>query len=196
MSMKDEKNRIAMGSCDIYMTEFTGSTFADIPEDSVLETAANLIGRTKDGATFSYNTTSYTAKSDDGIAQRTEITEQTVTLAFGLITWNGNTIQKIIPTAVVVVQAIEGSEKKRRRTTGKSIGNADGKVYVVRAVHKDKVKGDVKYTIIGKNLEGFSAAYKPGAETTITPTITAEPDGNGDLFIIDEYDVEGTVSGS
>lgn len=196
MAMKNEKNRIAMGSCDIYMTEFTGSTFADIPDDSTLETEENFIGRTKDGATFTYNTSSYTAKSDDGIAQRTEITEQTVTLSFGLITWNGDTIQKLIPTANVVLQAIEGSEKKRRRTTGKSLSNADGKVYIIRAVHKDKVKGDVKYTIIGKNLEGFSAAYKPGTETTITPTITAEPDGNGDLFIIDEYDVEETETES
>ncbi len=194
MALKNEKNRIAMGSVDIYMTEFTGKTFADIPNDAALETAENLIGRTKDGATFTYNATSYTAKSDDGIAQRTEITDQTVTLSFGLITWNGNTIQKLIPTASVVVQSVEGSGKKRRRTTGKSLSNADGKVYVIRAVHKDEVKGDVRYTIIGKNLEGFSAAYKPGTETTITPTITAEPDDNGDLFITDEDDVEETVT--
>ncbi len=194
MALKNEKNRIAMGSVDIYMTEFTGKTFGDIPDDTALETAENLIGRTKDGAAFTYSTTSYTAKSDDGIAQRTEITDQTVTLSFGLITWNGNTIQKLIPTASVVVQSVEGSGKKRRRTTGKSLSNADGKVYIIRAVHKDKVKGDVRYTIIGKNLEGFSAAYKPGTETTITPTITAEPDDNGDLFIIDEDDVEETVT--
>lgn len=188
MAMKSEKNRIAMGSCDIYMIEFTGKTFEDIPNDAALEMEANLIGRTKDGATFTHTTASYTAKSDDGIAQRTEMTEQTVTLSFGLITWNGRTIEKIVPTAIASNITVEGTDKKRRRTVGKSLSSADGKLYVVRAVHKDKVKGDVRYTIIGKNLDGFSAAYKPGVECTITPTITAEPDDNGDLYIIDEDD--------
>ncbi|MBQ1463300.1 MAG: hypothetical protein IIZ18_00680, partial [Ruminococcus sp.] len=89
--MKREVNRIAMGSVDIYMQEFTGSAVSDIPADTVLETDENLIGRTKDGGDITYTTNYYNVKSDDGKAARNEMTDDSATFSFGLITWNGDT---------------------------------------------------------------------------------------------------------
>lgn len=183
--MKEENKRIAIGSVDIYMIVFTGTAIADIPADNVIETEANHIGRTKDGGEITYSPTFYTAKSDDGKASRTEMTDDAATVSFGLITWNGDTIAKIVPTASVTI-----SGGKRRTVIG-GVANKDDKVYLIRALHKDKVKGDVRFTFIGKNVNGFAASYKPSQETTITPSITVEPFDDGRLIVMDESDVVG-----
>lgn len=183
--MKKEINRIAIGSVDIYMQEWTGASVNDIPKDDVIETEANLIGRTKDGGEITYTTTFYSVKSDDGKAGRNEMVDDSASVSFGLITWNGDTITKIIPTA-----ASSTSEGKRRTLIG-GVANKNDKIYLIRAVHKDKEKGDVRYTIIGKNVNGFAAAYKPGQETTITPNVSAEPFDDGRLIVLDEDDIDG-----
>ncbi len=184
MAKLKEKRRIAMGSVDIYCTEWAGNSVADIPTDAEIETEANRIAYTKDGGVITYKPTFYTAKSDDGEVKRTELVEEEVTVSFGLITWNGDTIQKLVPTASVTVK-----DGKRRTEIG-GIKNADGKTYLFRAVHKDKVKGDVRYTFIGRNTQGFAATYKPGQETVITPEIACDPFDNGRLIIMDEDDID------
>lgn len=183
--MNQEINRIAIGSVDVYMIEFAGTSINDIPADNVIETESNLIGRTKDGGELTYSTSFYNAKSDDGKAGRNEMTDDSATFSFGLITWNGDTITKIVPTATATF-----SGTKRRTLIG-GAANKNETVYLIRAVHKDKVKGDVRYTFLGKNVNGFAAAYKPGAETTITPNITAEPFDNGRLIVMDEDNAIG-----
>lgn len=182
--MKKEVDRIALGSVDIYIKEFEGTSIDDIPEDSAIEIESNFIGRTKNGGEVSYQSTYYTAKSDDGKAKRSELTEEAVSISFGIITWNGDAIVKLVPTAESKVTS------GKRRTLIGGVTNANGKTYLVRAVHKDKIKGDVRYTIIGKNVQGFAAAYKPSQESTITPQIEADPFDDGRLLIIDEDNVD------
>lgn len=186
VTMEKELNRIAIGSVDIYIQEFSGSSMEDIPEDSAIEIEDNLIGRTKDGGEISYTMNYFTAKSDDGKASRSDLTEDSAYISFGVITWNGNTVVKLIETAESKV------ESGKRRTLIGGVSNVNGKTYLVRAVHKDKVKGDVKYTLIGKNVSGFAASYKPGTPSTITPRIDAKPFNNGRLIIMDEFNVDTT----
>lgn len=182
---KSEKETIAIGSVDIYMIEATSNKIEDIPADNIIEAPENHVGRTKDGGTLTYTPTYYTAKSDDGKASRTELTEETASLAFGLITFDEETIGKMIPTSRT---SITGGKS---RTLIGGIENNNGKVYLVRAVHKDKEKGDIRYTIIGKNVSGFLASYKPNQETTITPSITAEPFEDGTLAVRDYSNTVG-----
>lgn len=179
-----ENRRIALGSADIYCVGFEGNSYADIPTDEDIEKEENLIGRTKDGCTVTYSPTFYTAKSDDGEAKRTELTEEEAKVSFGLITWNGDTIQKLVPTADVEIKDGE------RITSIGGIKNADGKIYLFRLLHKDPVKGDVRFTFIGKNVQGFAAAYKPGQESVITPEIECDPFDNGRLIVMREKDVD------
>lgn len=183
MSAKTRKaiNAIPMGSLDIYMTEFEGTTIADIPSNEELEKEENLIGRTKDGGTLTYKPTYYNAKSDDGKASRTVLTEEDVTISFGIITRNENATPKLVSTATV----IENEDGSRRTLIG-GIEKDDGKIYVCRAVHKDKVAGDMRFTIVGRNLEGIIMAFKPGQENVVTPTVTAEPFEDGTLLVMDE----------
>lgn len=187
-TMKPEINRIPLGSCDVYVTEWTGSAVSDIPEDSAIEVDGNLIGRTKDGAELEYQQTYYSAKSDDGKASRTEMTDDSAYMSWGLITWNGAGITKLISTASATTSG-SGTAMKRRTLIG-GAANDNGKTYLFRAVHKDKVKGDVRYTMIGKNINGFAAAYKPGQATTITPRVQAEPFSDGCLLVMDEDKID------
>ncbi|MBR6995342.1 MAG: hypothetical protein IKH96_04905 [Ruminococcus sp.] len=183
-----EKDRIAIGSVDIYVTEWTGTAISDIPEDATLEVDANLIGRTKDGAEFEYQTTWFSVKSDDGKASRNELVEDNGYMSFGLITWNGDTLTKLISTASATVSGTGASAKRKTKIGG--VCNDNGKTYLFRAVHKDKKKGDVRYTMIGKNVNGFAASYRNGQATTITPRIQAEPFSDGSLLIKDEENID------
>ena len=75
-TMKPEINRIPLGSVDLYIMEWTGSSVSDIPADNEIEIDANFVGRTKDGGEVEYQATWYTAKSDDGKASRSEMTDE------------------------------------------------------------------------------------------------------------------------
>lgn len=161
--------------------EFEGNAYADVPTNEELEKEENRIGRTKDGCSVTYKPTYYTAKSDDGKASRTVLTDEEVTIAFGIITQNENATPKLVSTATVT----ENEDGSRRILIG-GIEKDDGKIYVCRAVHKDKIAEDMRFTIIGRNLEGLVLAFKPGQENVVTPTVTAEPFEDGTLLIIDD----------
>lgn len=180
-----ELNKIPLGSMDFYVVEFTGT----IPTDKALEVEANMIGRTKNGATVNYTTTWYVAESDDGKAKKRKITGENMAISYGNITWNGNTLQKLIATARVT----EADNKRTAKIGG--IDNDNGKRYLIRGVHKDKVDGDIRITGVGVNTSGWEAAFSPTQETIITPTFELEPklDSDGTLLIYEEEIIEAAA---
>ena len=88
--------RIILGSGKLYMTEFTGKT---IPEDSAIETADNMLGAVKGGASIEYKPTFYTAKDDLGLTMKSKLTEETATLKAGVMTLDGTKFEKLCSTA-------------------------------------------------------------------------------------------------
>lgn len=181
-----ELNRIPLGSMDFYVVEFSGT----IPQDSAIETESNMIGRTKNGGTVNYSSTWYEAASDDGKARKRKLTAESASISYGNITWNGNTISKLVATA-------RTSEESNKRTTKiGGIVNDNGKRYLIRGVHKDPVDGDVRITGVGVNTGGWEAIYSPTQETIITPTFELEPklDNDGTLLIYEEEVVEAAVA--
>lgn len=181
-----ELNRIPLGSMDFYVVEFSGT----IPQDSVIETESNMIGRTKNGGTVNYSSTWYEAASDDGKARKRKLTAESASISYGNITWNGNTISKLVATA-------RTSEESNKRTTKiGGIVNDNGKRYLIRGVHKDPVDGDVRITGVGVNTGGWEAIYSPTQETIITPTFELEPklDSEGTLLIYEEEVVEAATA--
>lgn len=178
---KDEMKRIVLGSGDIYSAEFSG----EIPEDAVLETKTNMMGHIQGGASVEYSPSFYTAKSDNGIAKKTIITDEVVKLKLGLITWNTKVLEKITATG-----RCSESEGKRTFKLG-GTDNMKDTNYLFRFVHKDPVDGDVRITIVGSNQAGFSIAFAKDKETTINPEIEAVPlDDTGTLLIYEEEILE------
>ncbi len=177
-----ELNKIPLGSMDFYITEWTG----EIPSDEELEVEKNMIGRTKNGATVSYTANWYTAESDDGKAKKRRLTGESASVSYGNITWNSMTIEKLVATA-----RTEEKDGKRITKIG-GIENDNGKRYLIRGVHHDKVDGDIRVTGVGVNTGGWEAVFKPDSETVITPTFELEPsiDDTGTLLIYEEEIIE------
>lgn len=179
-----EINKIPLGSMDFFVTEYTGS----IPSDSELEAEANMIGRTKNGANISYTAQWYTAVSDDGKAKKRKLTGEDMTVGYGAITWNANTISKLIATARVT----EADGKRTAKIGG--LTNDNGKRYIIRGVHHDKIDGDIRITGIGVNTGGWESAFSPTSETIVNSSFELDPlDEDGTLLIYEEEIIEAAV---
>lgn len=176
-------DRIVLGSGYMYCTEFTGGS---IPADTDIEIAANRLGYIKGGATLAYSATTYKAIDDYGKVSKTITTEENATLKTGIMTWNTETLKKLVSRARLTTTAATSSAPGKR--TLKIGGGADdGKKYLIRFHHPDAEDGDLRVTIIGKNQAGFELAFAKDAETTIDAEFTAFPqDSDGTLIQIDE----------
>lgn len=173
--------RIVLGSGKLYIDEFTNT----IPEDSAIEVDDKLLGYIQGGATLSYSPTFYEAKDDLGIVSKKIITEEEAVLKSGIMTWNGETLKKLTPTARVTEDA---SQKTRTVKIG-GVGNNDGKKYVLRFVHTDEVDGDIRVTIVGSNEAGFELSFAKDKETVINAEFKAQPhDKEGTLIVFKESD--------
>lgn len=176
MSTADEK--IVLGSGKLYIDEFVGDA---IPTDILLEVDTNLLGLISGGAELSYKPKFYTAEDDLGLVSKTILTEEEVTLKSGIMTWNGNTLEKICSTARVTVLA-----GKRTVKIG-GVSNQDGKNYVIRFVHEDALDGNIRVTIVGKNEAGFSFKFAKDKETIVDAEFKATPmDSDGTKIIYEE----------
>lgn len=174
---KRDKDTITLGSGYAYIMIYTGA----MPDDKTLCTEDNRLGRVKGGAALTYAATSETVKDDMGLVSKTIVTEEEASLKLGLITWNGETLQKLIDRCKVTV-----SDGKRIIKIG-GAANAQGNRYVIGFVHKDAQDGDVTVKIVGSNTAGLTLTYAPSDPTVIEPEFKAEPlDDSGTLIIIEE----------
>lgn len=180
-----ELNKIPLGSMDFYVTEWKGI----IPPDTELETEKNMIGRTKNGATVTYTADWYNARSDDGKATKRRLVGESASISYGNITWNGNTLEKLIATA-----RIEEKDGKRITKIG-GVQNDNGRRYLIRGVYHDAVDGDIRITGVGVNTDGWEAAFKPDSENVIQPTFELEPkiDDEGTLLVYEEEIIESST---
>lgn len=166
--------KITLGSGKLYVSDFVDS----VPEDDVLEADDNILGLIQGGATLSYEAEFYTAQDDLGYAVKKMLTEETVTLKSGIMTWNGKTLEKLCSTARVS----EDAEGKTRTVKIGGAANYNGKKYVIRFVHADPENGTIRITIVGSNEAGFELAFAKDAETVIDAEFSAFPqDDEGTL---------------
>lgn len=177
-----DRESIVLGSGDLYCTEFEGTDKA-IPEDTTIETEDNRLGHIKGGASIEYKPSFYEAKDDMGKVSKVIITEEEATLKSGIMTWCGLTLGKLCQTARVT----EDTSKKKRVVKIGGIGNATGKKYLLRFVHKDTEDGDIRVTIVGNNQAGFTIAFAKDSETVIDAEFKAQPmDKEGTLILYEE----------
>lgn len=173
--------KIVLGSGKLYIDEFTGT----LPEDADLEVEEKLLGLIQSGANLSYKPTFKEAKDDLGLVSKKILTDEEAILKSGVMTWNGNTLEKICSTARVT----EDATKKIRIVKIGGAANYDGKKYVIHFVHEDAVDGDIRITIVGSNEAGFEMAFAKDKETVINAEFKAQPqDSTGTLILYKEED--------
>lgn len=169
---------IPLGSGNVYVLP-VNSTYPTMPTDEQFEMDANMIGRTKNGATLTYSSEEYVAKSDDGVAKKRRLTDETVTFSWGIMTWIPATIEMLLQTAV----ASETSDYAQVKIGG--LGNQKNQEYWVHFVGGDEIDGKLTVTGRGLNNAGLEAAFANDNESVITPTFDFSPmDDDGTLCVI------------
>lgn len=182
------KDSIVLGSGDLYCTDFLG-TDKEIPADTEIEKEENRLGHIKGGAEIEYKPEFYEAKDDMGKVSKVIITEEEATLKSGIMTWCGKTLEKLCQTARVT----EKDGKRIVKVGG--IGNATGKKYLLRFVHKDDEDGDIRVTIVGNNQAGFVIAFAKDTETVIDAEFKAQPMDKEGTLILYEEDMDKAETG-
>lgn len=180
------KESIVLGSGDLYCTDFKG-TDTEIPADDMIETEENRLGHIKGGAEIEYAPEFYEAKDDMGKVSKVIITEEEATLKSGIMTWCGTTLEKLCQTARVT----ESAGKRTVKIGG--IGNATGKKYLLRFVHKDTQDGNIRVTVVGNNQAGFTIAFAKDSETVIDAEFKAQPMDEEGTLILYEEDMEAAA---
>lgn len=179
--MKRGKDNITLGSGDLYALLFDKET--GIPELADIEKPENMLGFISGGANLEYKSEFYTSADDSNRVTKTILTKEEVVLKSGILTWNGNTLKKLVSTARVSEDKITGI----RTIKVGGIDNAIMDSYVVHFHYKDKKDGDLRVTIVGNNQAGFSLAFAKDKETVIDTEFKAQPfDDEGTLIILRE----------
>lgn len=174
---KRTKDSITLGSGIPYLVEYTGT----MPDVETICTEENRLGYCKGGAELSYTEETYEEKDDLGYVSKIITTTEEALLKLGLLTWNGETMQKLVDRCTVT----EASGKRTIHIGG--AGNAQGKEWALCFKHEDKKDGNVWVLIRGKNTAGFTLTFAADAGTVVEPEFKALPqDEKGTLITVIE----------
>lgn len=174
----EKVEKITLGSGDLYCHEDITKIPTTIAEVEALLTDETFLGYISGGATLEYKPSFYEAKDDSGTVSKTIITEEEATLKSGVLTFNGNTLNKLCDTGRVTEKATERVVKIG------GTANRRGKYYIIIFKYSDPVDGDAYVIIVGQNQSGFSLAYAKDKETVIDAEFKAKPmDKEGTLII-------------
>jgi hypothetical protein len=177
---KRSKENITLGSGKAYIMEYVDAIpdVADICKDE------NLLAYIKGGAELSYTEETYEEKDDLGFVSKVITTSEEALLKLGLLTWNGETLQKLADRCTVT----EADGKRTIHIGG--AGNSQGKEWVVCFAHEDKKDGNLWVLIRGRNTAGMTITLAADAGTVIEPEFKALPqDDKGTLItLIEEID--------
>ena len=170
---KRDKNTITLGSGKIYLQAYSDA----MPTVDALCVDENLLGYIKGGASLEYTQETYEEKDDLGFVSKIITTNEEALLKCGLLTWNGETLKKLIDRC----QTTEASGKRTTKIGGQ--GNAQGGYYAICFMHEDKTDGNLWILIKGRNTAGATLTFAADSGTVIEPEFKAMPhDDNGTLI--------------
>ncbi len=170
---KRDKNVITLGSGKIYLLPFADEmpTVDDICKDE------NELGNIKGGAALEYTEETYEEKDDLGRVSKIITTNEEALLKCGLLTWNGETLKKLID------RCKSTSAEGKRVTKIGGAGNAQGGYYAICFKHEDKTDGNLWVLIKGRNTAGVTLTFATDAGTVVEPEFKAMPhDDDGTLI--------------
>lgn len=162
---KRDKETITLGSGKLYLQAFSAS----MPTVDTLCKPENLLGYIKGGAALEYTEETYEEKDDLGYVSKIITTNEEALLKCGLLTWNGETLAKLIDRC----KTTEASGKRTTKIGG--AGNTKGGYYAVCFLHEDPVDGNLWILIKGRNTAGATLTFAKDEGTVIEPEFKAMP---------------------
>ena len=176
---KDRLKSIPLGSGNVYMLPYVEGS--SMPTDAQFEQNTNMVGRTKNGATFNLSQSFYTAESDDGVAKKRRLNGETASFSWGIMTWTPETIAKLLRTATA--STVSEGDDTISVVEGGGIGNQQPKKFWLHFVGGDDTDGKITLTGLGENIDALSAAFANDNETVLTPNFEFDPyDAAGHLY--------------
>ena len=170
---KRSKETITLGSGKIYLQAFAD----DMPTVDTLCKDENLLGYIKGGASLEYTEETYEEKDDLGVVSKIITTSEEAILKCGLLTWNGDTLTKLIDRC----KTTEASGKRTTKIGG--AGNTQGGYYAICFMHEDKTDGNLWILIKGRNTAGATLTFAADSGTVLEPEFKAMPhDDDGTLI--------------
>lgn len=170
---KRDKETITLGSGKIYLQAFADA----MPTVDTLCKPENLLGYIKGGAALEYTQETYEEKDDLGFVSKIITTSEEALLRCGLLTWNGETLQKLIDRC----KSTTADGKRTTKIGGQ--GNAQGGYYAICFHHEDKVDGDLWILIKGRNTAGATLTFATDAGTVVEPEFKALPHDDAGTLI-------------
>lgn len=170
---KRTKETITLGSGKIYLQAFSDA----MPTVETLCVEGNLLGYIKGGASLEYTEETYEEKDDLGIVTKLITTSEEALLKCGLLTWNGDTLAKLIDRC----KTTEADGKRVTKIGG--AGNSKGGYYAICFAHEDKTDGNLWIMVKGRNTAGATLTFATDSGTIIEPEFKALPhDEDGTLI--------------
>lgn len=170
---KRTKDQIPLGSGKFYMQLFADA----MPTREDLFKEENRTGYIQGGASVEYTDEVHEEKDDLGYVSKLITVTEELLFKCGLITWNGETLQKIIDRCTVT------TEGGYRIAKIGGAGNAQSKYYAIGFMHEDKVEGNIYCMLKGRLDGGLSFAFATDAGAKLEPTFRAMPhDDKGTLL--------------
>lgn len=174
---KRTQDNITLGSGKAYIVEYDGT----MPEVNAICVDGNLLGHIKGGAELTYTAETTEEKDDLGFVSKIVVTAEEAVLKLGTITWNGETLQKLVDRC-----AVSDEEGKRTIKIG-GANNSQGKEWVICFKHEDKKDGNLWVLLRGTNTAGLTLTFAVDAGTVLEPEFKALPqDDNGTLITVIE----------
>ena len=168
---KRDKNTITLGSGKIYLKAFSDA----LPTIDDLCKEENLLGHIKGGAALEYTEETYEEKDDLGLVSKIITTSEEAILKCGLLTWNGDTLKKLIDRC----KTTEAEGKRTTKIGG--AGNSQGGYYAICFHHEDKTDGNLWILIKGRNTAGATLTFAVDEGTLVEPEFKAMPQTDGTL---------------
>ena len=172
MAKRDNKT-ITLGSGKIYLQAFADA----MPTVDTLCKDENLLGYIKGGASLEYTQETYEEKDDLGIVSKIITTSEEALLKCGLLTWNGETLKKLVDRCGVTT----ASGKRTTKIGG--AGNAQGGYYAICFLHEDKQDGNLWILIKGLNTAGLTLTFAADEGTVVEPEFKALPHDDAGTLI-------------
>ena len=178
---KRDKNVITLGSGKLYLQAFS----EEMPTVDAICVEGNLLGHIKGGASLEYTEETYEEKDDLGLVSKIITTNEEALLKCGLLTWNGETLKKLIDRCKT------STESGKRVTKIGGAGNAQGGYYAICFEYEDKTDGNLWVLIKGRNTAGVTLTFASDAGTVLEPEFKAMPQSDGTLIeLIEEVPAE------
>lgn len=170
---KRDKETITLGSGKLYLKEFS----EEMPTVDALCVPENLLGYIKGGAALEYTEETYEEKDDLGYVSKIITTSEEALLKCGLLTWNGETLAKLIARCKTTAAA------GKRTTKIGGAGNAKGGYYAICFLHEDPTDGNLWILIKGRNTAGATLTFAADEGTVIEPEFKAMPHDDAGTLI-------------